>query len=268
MKKILAILAIAIMPLTTLAQDFPGEKVTLLEGKQLKVKPMKASLQEYGYNNFYTDEALKKIYKKKSTSTPYDKLESRVFNFVSAIPYTNSIGANKYKLKIENEETGILYFDYDPRFSHSFPFEVIGGLVYPEGFFCEQLLEKRLPDGTQYFAFPFADGVEVSCLERKGPTAFLKINLPTSQKVASDIILRGLLLTFDDGSTFELPEQEVQHVARTIGGTLLSVMFAVKGDVDLQSFKNSKLTTIKLNKFERDFKEGMVLQEYINCVTE
>lgn len=41
---------------------FPGNDTSLISGQQLKVTPLDKMFQKYGYEGFYKDEKLKKIY--------------------------------------------------------------------------------------------------------------------------------------------------------------------------------------------------------------
>lgn len=62
MKKLLLVMAFA-LTLFANAQNFPGESVELLSGRELKVLPVDAGLQKYGYDHFYADATLDKRYK-------------------------------------------------------------------------------------------------------------------------------------------------------------------------------------------------------------
>lgn len=61
MKKLI-LFSLSILTLNSFGQNFPGNDIQLLVGKELKVKEVAASLQKYGYDRFFTDIKLKKKY--------------------------------------------------------------------------------------------------------------------------------------------------------------------------------------------------------------
>jgi len=270
MKKLLLLAALA-FSLAVNAQNFPGELVQLLEGKELKVSPLSEPLQKYGYRGFYTDDKLKKVYKEKSNVTPYEKLQGKTFKFVSYEAYKD-FGTPKYKLKIDNTETGALYFEYDPRYSNKFPFEVIGGITFPSGYFCEKAVEKKTEgDKSRKYDLPVADGITLSYFRDESfKFMFLTINTPSDIALAKDAIARGVTLTFDNGKTIDMPDEQLKFATGPTGKTVLSALIGFiiyKNEAEIELLKNHKLVKIKLYKTERDFSEGYTLKEYVKCAT-
>jgi hypothetical protein len=268
MKNFLLAIA-AIISFTAAAQNFPGEKIDLLTGRELKVLPKETNLHQYGYKNFYTDEKLKKVYKEKKYATPYDELVGKIFKMISFEPYRSANGTLKFKIKIENPETGPLFYDYDPKFTSGFPFEVIGGLVYPEGFFCDLAVEKKSEDDKRKYEFPFIDGVRISFYRKQEfEILLLTINSPVSASIGKDVIIRGVVLTFDNGKTVEFPDEILNVSSNGLGSTILNTIIGFhKYSPNLELFRTSKIVKIKLNKYERDYDEGLTLLEYIKCGT-
>lgn len=266
MKKIMLFTAFLFTVLVN-AQDFPGEKIELLTNKQLKVKPVEEASQKYGYRGFFKDEKLQNIYKKKGYTTQYTELVGKVFNVVSFEPYRNSIQEKKFKLKIESKETGVLYFDYDPKYSHTFPFEVIGGLQYPEGFYCDAMLEKETNDANKRkYEFPFVNGIQlIKTVDPKHTFVFAVINVPSADKEPAGVIRRGVTVTFDNGGTIELPEEKISSDDNGAGGTVYRAIIGFRDPAHAKLLKENKIVKIKLNKFERNFSEGATLQEYAKC---
>jgi len=107
-------------------QNWPGEKPNLLLGKKIMVLP----LDNLSNEQWYTSES----FSDDSEYKDYSNLKNKIFDVLDCEPYKDIIGQDKFKLKIENQEIGILYFDYDPRFEFSFPFKVLGGLAVPVNF--------------------------------------------------------------------------------------------------------------------------------------
>jgi hypothetical protein len=268
MKKIILVFAL-LFSLLTCAQNFPGEQVELLAGKSLIVLPVKESLQKYGYRGFYKDVSLKKIYKKEGTTTAYTELADKEFKVVSYEPYTNSIRDKKFKLLIENPETGQVYYDYDPRYSSSFPFKVVGGLDYPKDFFCNKIYEKDMKSVSKstWYAAPAQDGMEASLSKsEKGNFLFLHINVPTSEKYASGVIRRGAELIFADGTSLSMPDEELKSQANPFGSLLLSVTLGLNKPKYLELIQEKVIVSVKLNKYESEIKEGFSLQQYFKCL--
>lgn len=246
------------------AQNFPGKMVELLDGKQLRVKPLEKSSQKYGYREFYTDSDLKKVYKKGDSNTKYSALADKVFNVVSYEPY-NSYGSKKYKIQIENPDTGKLYYDYDPRFSTSFPFEVIGGLAYPDGFFCDQIKEESPVGDAKRYQFKFADGVQIIQLKDTENNIYANINLPVNNEIAYNITLTGAVLELENGQSINVPSQKISHKENGAGGTVINALITLT-DEHTDLLKEHKLLKIKFDKYERTYDDGLTLQEYIKCV--
>src|SRR4030042_3245393 len=108
MKKIFFI-GILISSLNIFAQNFPGQHPELLVSKEIKVTDLEVDLQKFGYDGFYKDSNLKIEYASlKGIASKYSALVGKVFKVISCEPYINIIGINKFKLKLENTETGIV----------------------------------------------------------------------------------------------------------------------------------------------------------------
>lgn len=266
MKKIMLLLTFIVTAIAG-AQNFPGEMVELLDGKELRVIPLELSSQKYGYREFFTDSNLKKIYKKDSYSTKHDALADKVFKVVSYEPY-NSYGTRKYKIQIENPDTGKLYYNYNPKFSSGFPFEVIGGLNYPEGYFCDLIKEvESSVENSRAYEFPMADGLQVIAYKwnDKRQTVLVSITLPTEKKFDSDAIVRGIELTLENGQKIVREDEILRLVDNSAGTTALTKIISLP-ESDIELLTMHKIVKVKLNKFEETYKDGLTLQEYIKCV--
>lgn len=265
MKKIMLLFAL-LVGLSAFAQNFPGEKVELLSGKTLTVLPLEQNLQEFGYKGFFTDADLKNIYKNEGTSTSYKALAGKVFKVVSYEPYINSSKELKYKLLIENSETGKLYFDYDSEYSFSFPFEVVGGLTYPKDFFCNKITEKEMgdPNNTWYQA-PVADGVQVFNSVGKTQLIYMTINVPTNEKYVPNVIKRGAVLTFDNGKTIVLPDEKIKTEKSPVSNNAVFKAIIHISQENYELVKAHKLVAVKLDKYENQHNSGYAIREYLKC---
>lgn len=186
-------------------------------------------------------------------------------------PYKAAGGTTLYKLKIDNAETGAIFYSYNPKFRAIFPFEVVGGLTFPAGYYCTLAVEKESRTENRNYEFPYIDGLKLNYY--RDETSFqyliLTINSPLEGTIGKDLILRGVILTFENGKTIELADQKLSHSPNGAGGTAITAIIGVLGDnkEHMELLKNSKLVKIKLNKYEREFKEGLTLVEYIKCGT-
>lgn len=268
MKKIIQLLALFVC-FTAAAQNFPGEKIELLNGKNLKVLPVAEASQKYGYKDFYTDADLKNLYKKEGYSTPYNALVGKEFKVVSYEAYKNSINEAKYKLLIENPETGKLYFDYNPKYSFTFPFEVIGGLAYPQGFFCESIVEKKgsvVKEGDRWYEAPMDMGIQMSRYKGQLNPVYIKVNVPTDVVYDETIVRRGYVITFENGKTIAKPTKELITIKSSNGKTLVTTDIDLYDAGELKLLKEQKIKSIKLDKFEKVVENGFVLKEYAKCL--
>ena len=107
MKKSLLILAIFFAFNSIAYAQFPESEPNLLSNKEIVV----TSKPNYSSNlhNFYTDSDLKVRY-----SGTFENLVGKKFNVQSVEPFKNSIGKDKFKLTLENDELKTLYYDYSP----------------------------------------------------------------------------------------------------------------------------------------------------------
>ncbi|WP_159799284.1 hypothetical protein [Flavobacterium sp. MK4S-17] len=265
MKKIMSLVAV-LCTFLSFGQNFPGEKVDLLTNKQVKVKPVKESSRQYGYEGFYKDEDLKKVYeKKKGYNSDYDALVDKVFTVVSFEPY-DKYGTQKFKIKLENSETGTLYYDYNPKFSSMFPFEVIGGLDYPENFFCDRITETETNDeSTRRYEFPYADGIRLIKSVSEFTFIFAIINVPNKNKEVEGAIRRGVVIEFDNGEKIVMSDEKLKHAPNGAGGTVYTGIIGLRDEKDLKLLQERQIVKVKLDKFERDYTEGFTLREYAKC---
>lgn len=268
MKKIILLLAF-LLGLSAFAQNFPGEEIGLLKGRTLKVLPKEESLQKFGFLYFYTDANLKKVYKKSEASTPYDVLVGKEFKVLSYEAYSTSRNV-KYKLLLENPQTGKLYFDYDPTNSYHFHFEVIGGLVYPEGFFCGQVYEKDMRATNspgRWYETPVTEGIQPTlCKHDRDNTFLVSINVPTSERYVSGILKRGYTITFDNGGTITRPDEQLKSKEGPTGKLVIGLITVISNTEDLKLLQENKIVKVKLHNYENTIANGFTLREYFKCL--
>lgn len=261
------LIAIILISNITFGQNFPENDVNLLLNKEIKVKEKNESLQKYGYDNFFKTEKLKKKFDCcESYNSKYDGLVGKTFNVLSAEPYKNIIGADKYKLKLENTETGIIYFDYDPRYEHSFPFEVLGGLDLPEDFYC-----KKIETTTDKF-----NGKTTSRTDYSEGVSFIKITEDKSSKIYMSINeigstlnvgKKGLILLLENGKKINRPNAKLNTKINKGGrGYIYSAFFELtQGEIKL--IIENKITDNRLYIYDGVIKNGEKFGEYLKCLS-
>ncbi len=267
-KKNLLLIGLLISGLSLLAQNFPGKDVELIVGKEIKVLEKAESLQKYGFEGFYKDPDLKRKYACcQSYNSKYDELVNKVFKVISYEPYTNNIGTDKFKLKIENKETGIIYFDYSSEFEHTFPFEVIGGFDYPKGFLCRDISEKIDKfTGDSTFNTPIENDISlIKVKSKKGVTTYLSVNVFGS---TANVGIKGAIFLLENGIKIEKPEAEIKVKVSSYGkGYTYSAFIPLNSD-DILKFSTNLITDIRLYVYDSKIKDGKKYLEYFKCIIE
>lgn len=242
------------------SMDYPGESIEMLEGKELKVKPLREGFQEYGYKGFFTDDKLKKTYKGKSYATKYEALVNKVFKVVSYKPnYGN------YIITLENAETGTLYFKYDKTHDFDYNFEVVGGLTFPEGFFCNyNIIDKKWDSvNVKHYYVSHTPCKEDICLYESSLqyTLYVLITAPSDRKETG---LKGLKLTLANGKEVLFPEAEI-----TVESASSQYNYRAQVSVtmaQLQLLKESPMVKKLVGNKEKQIEEGKLIMEYIKCL--
>jgi hypothetical protein len=265
MRKIL-LLTVILISNYSFGQNFPGNDVDLLLNKEIKVKEKDESLQKYGYDHFYKNDKLKKKYDCcESYNSKYSGLVGKVFKVLSAEPYKNIIGTEKYKLKIENAETGIIYFDYSPKYEHSFPFEVIGGLDLPEDFYC-----KNIETTTDKF-----DGKTTSRSDYSEGIAFIKVVKDNSSKIymtvneigsTINVGKKGLILLLENGKKIDRPNAKLDTKVNKGGRGYVYSAFIELTQAEIKLIIENKITDNRLYIYDGVIKNGEKLSEYLKCL--
>lgn len=119
--------------------NFVGKNVSQYLGQELYLKGKSESLRKYGYENFITDYTKSRlsdqsiIYKCcESYNSKYSELAGKYFQVVEIIPHPKAkpddpLYSKKSYLKLrEKESSDIVYYEYDSKFEHTFPFIVVG----------------------------------------------------------------------------------------------------------------------------------------------
>lgn len=113
--------------------NFLGEEFSNYIGQDLFLNPQAEVLRKYGYDDFKIDPkgssySSSNVYKKvDSAESNYEELQSKVFEVLDVQDDPTSLISDYafLKLKFKDSEE-VVYFRYSKKYSHSFPFTVMG----------------------------------------------------------------------------------------------------------------------------------------------
>jgi hypothetical protein len=200
-----------------------------------------------------------------SFNSKYESLVGKIFKVISYEPYTDNIGSNKFKLKIENPETGIIYFNYNPKFEHTFPFEVVGGLDFPEGYFCKDIEENKdkfTNDIT--FRTPKSDGISIVRVKKENSVnTYLSIRVHGSTVNVNE---KGVILLLENGVKIQKPDEKLDVEVTSDGSGYTYSAFINLDPNDITLLTQHKITDVRLYIYDRNITNGKKLIEYIKCI--
>jgi hypothetical protein len=247
------------------SQNFAGKDVELYINKELKVKPVEDNLQSYGYRGFYTDIDFKNVFDSGSgRSTKYSSLVDKFFKVLGYEAYKNSIGVEKYKLKIENPEIGMLYYDYDPKVDLLFPFEVIGGLTLSSDFYCKGITQTvdKFTGETKYNTN--SGGIFfLKVVKDKISKIYLSINQPGATLTIGK---KGLTILLENNKRIEKPNAEIKANSNGNGGYYNST-FVELTLAEINLLKANNMTDLRLYVNDSEVQNGVKYKELLKCLT-
>lgn len=113
--------------------NFLGNEYAQYKGQDLYLLPTAESLRQYGYAGFVLDPNKSSIDEKntfkccESYNSKYEALQAKYFTVLDVMEDPKSSVSPYAYLKLQMKETGeIVYFKYGKKYSHSFPFLVVG----------------------------------------------------------------------------------------------------------------------------------------------
>lgn len=247
------------------SQNFAGNDVELYKDKELKVKPVEENLQKFGYRGFYSDADLKTVFDNGSgRSSKYLSLVNKIFKVLSYEAYKNSIETEKYKLKLENSETGILFYDYDPKVDMLFPFEVIGGLTLSSDFYCKGITQTvdKFTGETKYNTN--SGGIFfLKVVKDKTSKIYLSINQPGATLTIGK---KGLTILLENNKKIEKPNAEIKANPNGSGGYYNST-FVELTIAEINLLKANNMTDLRLYVNDSQVENGTKYKELLKCLT-
>ena len=246
---------------------FPGNDTSVISGKQLQVKPIDSILRGYGYDDFFKDENLKKKYQCcDGMNSKYNSLVNKIFDVVDIVPY-NYYSNNKYKIKLSNIETGIVYFDYDPRYEFKWPFKFVGNFTIPKNFYCnkiEMLADKFTGDTT--YTSPAASGFTFMKIKKgKSTVVYMSKNQPGGTLNVGE---KGLILLLQNGKRIEKPDVKLDVTASKYGSGYIYNAFVQLDENDISLLTKNAITDSRLYIYDGTVSQidGEKIIEYLKCI--
>jgi len=258
MKKIILLL---IIPLFGYSQ-FPAENVELLLNKEIKVLPKAESLQEYGYDYFYKNKKIKKKYACcESYNSKYLSLVNQVFTVINIEPYKYG----NYILELSNNEIGTVYFKYQPKFEHTFPFEFVGGITYPDGYFCKDIMEEsdKFSDKVTYRT-PSLDNISFTKItEDNSERYYLSCKTIGSTTIVDG---KGVILLLESGEKIQWSDESISIRVNNNAQFEYSCFIRLT-DENIETLKKNNVTDFRLYIFDHVVKDAEKYKEYLKCIT-
>lgn len=261
MNKIKLLASFLLMSLTGYAQ-FPGNHPELLLDKIVIVSELSSGLQKYGYKDFHKNDKMKIT----DTNIKHELLSGKNFKVTSVEPY-DKYGSKKFKIKLESETNGTYYYDYDPRFSHSYYLKVEGGLTLPEGIFCEEIkIDTDKFTGEIRRTTPPASGVTFTKVVAAGKTTiYMQIN-----EIGSTLNVgkKGLILLLENGKRIEKPEEKVDAEVNKYGSGYIYSVFTTLTESDIKLLCENVITDNRLYIYDGTInkEDGNKIKEYLKCL--
>jgi len=244
------------------AQDHPKKRPELLLGKEVTIKELSEYKQKEGYTNFYTNEALLKVYEKGYMNTKYEALVGKTFKVLSVDPITDIIGQPGHSIKLQGEDGTILYHEYDTNYYY---FIVKGGLDYPADFFCDFIKEEPFLDTgmTDYIISPSS---AIALIKRKG-TKITGYTLVVTSFGASLDTATGVTLHFDNGAKITRPSVKPSIDVTSIG-TYTYRASVLLTDKEFELVKNNAIVEYKVGPYQEtmDSNEWAEIKNALPCL--
>ena len=271
------------------AQDFVGKDAALYLNTTVKPVEISEQLQEYAYKNFYLQfdtvtKALTKDYigKKKAPFKPfqvgeyastsvsdYSKLvgmEFKVMGVYEENPKYDFDKGRHYVFALKNDALGTIYYEYDTRYKHNLELTTVGGLKFPEGYWCNKFTvnKDKFEDKTSYYS-PQESGFSViKIISKDITTYYLRVEEGGS---TANVDGKGLFLLFEDGTKLNKDKAKIDVKVGNNGGFIYSAFVELTME-DLEILKSKKLTDNRLYIYDGSVKaeSASLIQEYVKCL--
>ncbi len=252
-------------------QDFPRKDISLLNGKDLIVKEKPNANQYTSFYGFYTDENLNSSY---GDFGNYKLLAGKKFRMISyeLCEKENLFqGERYYKLKIENDSIGILFYKYDSESKMGFPFEVVGGINLPIDFYCKEIKKtfNKFTNETIYRS-PEVEGLTFIKIEKnKKAKIYLSIEIGSHNLTLRN---KGLILLLENNKRIERANEriDVKPMSQEMFGILhISYIYSAFIELtraEIKLLKEYDITDKRLYIHEGNIRKDETLRECLKCL--
>ena len=279
-KCILIAIISSLNPLISFGQSFPSNNPELLINKTVKPKEAEEWKQEYLYKNFYLefDKEERQFSehewdntpfptKDLSTTTKYNELVGKEFIVVGVYEIAPKYSSNdkEYALEIVNEEIGTIFYRYDPSYIFNYELEVVGGLDYPKGFFCDEIeYEKDKFENIERFYTPIKDGILYLKTRENGKTTiYMTVRVHGKELSVNG---KGFYVLFEDGTKISKPDDVITVDVATNGYVYEGFVELTRNDIKLLTEKimTDKRLIVYDGTVDKD--SAIILKEYLKCL--
>lgn len=148
-------------------QNFLGESVYKYIGQDLYLKGKPDKTKKFGYDGFLLDYTksitdISNVYKNiDGYNSDYDELQGKYFNVLAIHKHPEAekfslLYGTRYYMELKEKKSGdIVFFDYDSKYEHTFPFIVVGffekqkkRLVGEKFVLCNKAMEEQIDINT------------------------------------------------------------------------------------------------------------------------
>lgn len=289
MKRFLLFILLFSPFLTIRSQDFVGKDVQLYLNNTVKPIEKSESLQKYHYQNFYLQfdtitKTLKKepIGWKKESFKPYQtgesyspvsdyaKLVGMEFKVVGIYEENRQYEFEKgrfFVLVLENESLGKIYYEYDAEFEHNLELSVVGGLKFPDKYWCNKLtiVKDKFEDKTSYYSPQESGFIVIKIVTNDRITYYLDVETGGHTVNVSG---KGLYILFEDGSKISKPQAEIDVKVGNKYTPYIYSAFIELSKEDLEIMKTKKITDKRLYIYDGTVnpEAANLIQEYTKCI--
>lgn len=269
------------------AQDFVGMDADLYLNATVKPVEISEQLQRYAYKNFYLQfdtvtKVLTKPEGKKSAKfkpfqtgqqylqkSEYSKLVGMEFKVTGVYEETAKYDFDKgmyYVFALTNDALGTIYYEYDTRYKHDLELTAVGGLKFPEGYWCNKftVTKDKFEDKTSYYS-PQESGFSVVKIVSNGITKYyLSVEEGGSTANANG---KGLFLLFDDGTKINKENTNIDVKVGNKGEFIYSAFIELTNE-DLEILKTKKITDNRLYIYDGtvNLESANLIQEFVKCI--
>jgi len=265
MKKFLLATAMLFSVFMSAQESFPANHPELLKGKDVKIVPT-IDTESRGLEGFFTKEDLTEVYMPgdNKSYTRVDALLGKQFKVNAIDKLTFPGSTSEYtRITLQGQEGQILYYSYNSKYDFKYPFEVIGGLTLPEGFYCDYITKQEYGTNVRYTAM-VAIGTSVTKSVAAGKASYSMSFAVYGDKDPGGMISK-VTLALENNKTIVDNNQSLFAEMRS--ATSYKYSFTVLlSDAQIQLLAQNKLIGIKAGPLVLPFENATKLQGVIKCI--